>query len=170
MLWLRTNQQIVNSLVLQRGIRTFAVTDDDEVRGLLTVSDIEKVPGPERIRYVADAFRAGMSVSDVFGVSKIDPWFLVQIEELIALEAEVRQQGIGGLDRERVRALKRKGFSDARIAALLKVREQAVRRRRHELGIRPVFKRVRLVTGFLYIPVGKGTRIDNNRAARCQVA
>jgi carbamoyl-phosphate synthase large subunit len=101
-----------------------------------------KTPGPERIWYVADAFRNGMSVAEVHALTKIDRWFLVQIEELVALE-----QGLSGstpetLSRERLFALKRKGFSDSRLAAVLGVKEAAVRARRTALGIHPTYKRV----------------------------
>ncbi len=77
------------------------------------------VPGPERIWYVADAFRAGMSLEEVHELSYIDPWFLAQIEELIGLETEVREQGLAALTAPRMFALKRKGFSDRRLAKLI---------------------------------------------------
>jgi carbamoyl-phosphate synthase large subunit len=98
--------------------------------------------GPERILYLADAFRSGMSLAVVHEHSKIDPWFLVQIEELVRIEGEVREQGLAALDKARLFDLKRKGFSDRRLAGLLGVSEHALRRLRHELGVRPVFKRV----------------------------
>jgi len=99
-------------------------------------------PGPERLWYVGDAFRAGLSLDEVQDASKIDPWFLVQIEELIRLEGEIKAGGIEALSAERLRFLKRKGFADRRLAMLLGVKEQEIRARRWELGIRPVFKRV----------------------------
>jgi carbamoyl-phosphate synthase large subunit len=97
---------------------------------------------PERLWQVADGFRAGLSIEEVFGLTAIDPWFLSQIEELVTTESEVREQGMTSLDADRLRYLKRKGFSDSRLATLVGVDEDAVRRQRHELGIRPVFKRV----------------------------
>ncbi len=100
------------------------------------------LPRPERLWQVADGFRAGLSVEDLFGLTAIDPWFLSQIGELVALEAEVRKQGLAALDADRLRELKRKGFADSRLATLLGEAEDMVRRRRHELGVRPVFKRV----------------------------
>jgi len=99
-------------------------------------------PGAERILYLGDAFRAGLGMEDVYALTRIDPWFLGQIAELIEIEAEVCEQGIDGLDRERLRELKRKGFSDRRLARLLGIDETAVRKRRHEFDLRPVFKRV----------------------------
>ncbi len=99
-------------------------------------------PSAERLWYVADAFRAGMGLDEVFEITRIDRWFLVQIQDLVAEEARVREQGFEALDAERLRALKRKGFSDRRLADLLGVAESEVRARRHALGIRPVYKRV----------------------------
>jgi carbamoyl-phosphate synthase large subunit len=101
-----------------------------------------RLPGPERLWYVAEAFRMGMSLEEVFDHCKIDPWFLVQIEELINIEREVAGQGLDALDGERLRYLKRKGFSDRRLAMLVESTEAEIRRRRHEAGVRPVFKRV----------------------------
>ncbi len=101
-----------------------------------------QVAGPERIWYVADAFRFGYTLEEVHEFSKIDPWFLIQIQELVSIEDQVRTQTLTLLDEPRLRALKRKGFSDRRLAQLLKVSEQTVREHRHRLGIRPVYKRV----------------------------
>jgi carbamoyl-phosphate synthase large subunit len=98
--------------------------------------------GPERLWYVADAFRIGLSAAEVFGACAIDPWFLAQIEELVRIEAEIREQGFASLGADRLRALKRRGFSDKRLAKLTGVPEHRVREQRHSLGIRPVFKRV----------------------------
>ncbi len=98
--------------------------------------------GAERIWYVADAFRHGMSLDDVFELTKIEPWFLVQIEELIRLEAEVRAAGVDSLNAARLRYLKRKGFSDKRLAMLAKVKETDIRQLRKQHGVRPVYKRV----------------------------
>jgi len=100
-----------------------------------------RVPGPERIWYVGDAFRAGMTVDQIFALSYIDPWFLAQIEELILLEDQVRTK-VFTLDQQGFYTLKQKGFSDRRLAALLGSSEQAVREQRQHLGVRPVYKRV----------------------------
>jgi carbamoyl-phosphate synthase large subunit len=101
-----------------------------------------RIPGAERIRYVADAMRLGFTFEDVAKVSGIDPWFLAQIADLLESEQAVRDASFTGLDEALLRSVKRKGFSDARIAELLDVAEPAVRKRRLELGVRPVFKRV----------------------------
>jgi carbamoyl-phosphate synthase large subunit len=99
-------------------------------------------PGPERILYVADAFRIGLSVGEVRQLSRIDPWFLAQIADLVAEEQALAGKRIGDLDRAAMRGLKRKGFSDRRLARLLNATQDAVRAKRWELGVRPVYKRV----------------------------
>ena len=101
-----------------------------------------RIPGANRLRHVGDAMRNGFSAEDIASISGIDPWFLAQIEDLIRDEQGLQGKDLSALTKTSMRALKRKGFSDARIAALLNVKELAVRRRRLELGIRPVFKRV----------------------------
>jgi carbamoyl-phosphate synthase large subunit len=101
-----------------------------------------KEPGPDRVFYVADAFRAGLSLQDVFALTHIDPWFLVQIEDLVATEASVKAGGLAAVDGPRMFALKRKGFSDARLAELLDTDENAVRHLRRAFNVRPVYKRV----------------------------
>ena len=112
----------------------------DEARKTI-ISEIRQ-PSAERLWYVADAFRAGLSLEEVFGHTKIDRWFLVQIEDLVRDEAEVGDTGLEGLDAALMRRLKRKGFADRRLADLLGVDEARIRRHRYELGVRPVFKRV----------------------------
>ena len=99
-------------------------------------------PGPERIWYVGDAFAQGMSVDEVFALTKIDRWFLVQIEDIVKIELELERHRLGDLSEAELRTLKKKGFSDRRLAKLLKSTEGEVRARRHALGIRPVYKRV----------------------------
>ncbi len=101
-----------------------------------------RMPGPHRLRYVADAFRAGLKQAEVHRASRIDPWFLAQVEDLVREEREIAEGDLVALDAPRMRALKRKGFADSRIAKLVGCTEQIVRERRHSLGIRPVFKRV----------------------------
>ena len=115
------------------------LTDEDD---MATLRREVREPGPERLFFLADAFRAGLSVEDVYALSYVDPWFLDQIEELIATEAEVAAAGIDALDTARVRALKRMGFSDARLSQLLGTDEQAIRALRRAFGVRPVYKRV----------------------------
>ena len=101
-----------------------------------------QAPGPERVRYVADAFRHGFSVGEVCTLSGIDPWFAVQIADLVHMESELVCLQLTDLDLSQFRRFKQRGFSDQRLAALLGVEESDVRARRHALGIRPVFKRV----------------------------
>ncbi len=101
-----------------------------------------RIARPERIWHVADGFRAGFSVEDLFEMTSIDPWFLTQITELVTLEQEIREQGAAVLDAGRLRQLKRKGFADSRLAQLLGTSEDAVRKQRQDLGIHPVYKRV----------------------------
>jgi len=99
-------------------------------------------PKPDRIFYVADAFRAGLSLEEIYAQTHIDRWFLDQIGELVEMEASVRSAGLGAIEATRMRALKRKGFSDARLAALLGTDEAAVRTLRRAFNVRPVYKRV----------------------------
>ncbi|HEX6006313.1 MAG TPA: carbamoyl-phosphate synthase large subunit, partial [Burkholderiales bacterium] len=99
-------------------------------------------PGPERIFYVADAFRCGMSIAEVHEHAKIDPWFLAQIEDLVRQEQSLAGGTLNALDAETLRALKRSGFSDRRLAKLISTDQHAVRARRHALSVRPVYKRV----------------------------
>jgi len=99
-------------------------------------------PGAERIWFVGDAFRAGMSVDEVFDLCAIDPWFLAQIEDLIREEQKLQGRTLESLDAGQLYALKRKGFSDIRLASLLNSSETAVRECRRALNIHPVYKRV----------------------------
>jgi carbamoyl-phosphate synthase large subunit len=101
-----------------------------------------RIARPERLWNVADGFRAGLSLEELHDLTAIDPWFLAQIEDLVFEESTVRVRGFENLDADRLRRLKRKGFSDRRLASLLDSTEAAIRARRHELGIRPVYKRV----------------------------
>ena len=99
-------------------------------------------PGPERIWYVGDAFAQGFTLEEVHTLTHIDPWFLAQIQEIVQLELEVEKRTLGDLDRETLRFLKKKGFSDRRLAYLLDSTEAEVRKLRWRLDVRPVFKRV----------------------------
>jgi carbamoyl-phosphate synthase large subunit len=99
-------------------------------------------PGPDRIWYLADAFRMGMGLDEVYEETKVDPWFLEQIEELISIENTLKQHAIDGLSADEWRFLKQKGFSDRRLAKLLKVDAASVRAARHRLNVFPVYKRV----------------------------
>ena len=99
-------------------------------------------PGPERIWYVGDAFAQGFSIDEVHQLTRIDPWFLVQIKEIVDIELELDKMTIADLDAASLRVLKRKGFSDRRLAYLLDTTEGEVRKLRHALNVRPVYKRV----------------------------
>jgi carbamoyl-phosphate synthase large subunit len=99
-------------------------------------------PGPDRIWYVGDAFENGFTLEEVHELTRIDPWFLAQIKDIVDIEMDLDDRKLADIDAVRMRELKRKGFSDRRLAHLFKAKEGEVRKRRHELGIRPVFKRV----------------------------
>lgn len=111
-------------------------TDRDEI-----VDEIGNA-GPERILYVGDAFRLGMTLDEVFEETSIDPWFLAQIEDLVKTERQVASHQLEALGAAELRWLKKKGFSDKRLAKLLGTNQHAVRERRHALNVRPVYKRV----------------------------
>jgi len=108
---------------------------DRMVRGL-------QVPGADRPWWIGDAFRRGMTLEEVQGYTRIDPWFLVQIEELVAVEAEIAASELAQVDQPTMRRWKRMGFADRRIARLLGAGENDVRAHRQGLGVRPVYKRV----------------------------
>jgi carbamoyl-phosphate synthase large subunit len=99
-------------------------------------------PGPERIWYVGDAFENGFTLEEVHRLTRIDPWFLDQIKEIVELEMELDDTKLESVSREKFLFLKRKGFSDRRLAYLFNTKEGEVRKKRRALGIRPVFKRV----------------------------
>ena len=136
--------------------RTFQESLQKALRGLevgvdgfnLKSVDPEKIgdelayPRAERRWYVADAFGIGMSIDELYGYTKIDRWFLAQIKEIVDLELAVEKRALGSLARDEMRELKRKGFSDRRLAYLTRSTEAEVRARRHALGVRPVYKRV----------------------------
>jgi carbamoyl-phosphate synthase large subunit len=136
--------------------RTFQESFQKALRGLETGIDglterstdrdeiIEEIgeAGPERILYVGDAFRIGLSLDEIFEETAIDPWFLAQIEQIIATETMVKARTLDSLSADEMRFLKKKGFSDKRLAKLLGTNQHDLRRRRHGLGVRPVYKRV----------------------------
>ena len=99
-------------------------------------------PGADRIWYVADAFRAGFELEEIYGYSGIDPWFLIQIADIVAWEARLEDTRLADVGYDTLRGLKRRGFSDRRIADLLATSEAEVRAHRWSLNIRPVYKRV----------------------------
>ena len=111
-------------------------TDRDEI-----IHEIGNA-GPERILFLADAFRIGMTLEEVFEETAVDPWFLAQIEELVTIEKQLAGRVLAALTEPELRRLKKKGFSDRRLAKLLGTHQHALRERRHALGVRPVYKRV----------------------------
>ena len=133
-----------------RGLETGA-TGFDEVAGLSDkvedeiISEIKNrlsIPTPERIFYIAEAFRHGFDIDEVFTLCKIDPWFLVQIADIVATENHIKTLGLGDLTADNVRSFKRKGLSDLRIAELMGISQKQFRKHRWSLGVYPVYKRV----------------------------
>ncbi len=136
--------------------RTFQESFQKALRGLETGIDglterstdrdeiIEEIgeAGPERILYVADAFRIGLTLDEIFEETAIDPWFLAQIEDLVATEKLLQARTLASLAAAELRWAKQKGFSDKRLGKLLGSNQHDVRRARHALGVRPVYKRV----------------------------
>src|SRR6059036_3840008 len=136
--------------------RTFQESFQKALRGLETGIDglseretdreeiVEAIgnAGPERILYVGDAFRVGMTLDEIFEETAIDPWFLAQIEQIVQTEGQVKGRTLASLTKEELRYLKQKGFSDKRLAKLLGTNQHEVRRTRHAMGVRPVYKRV----------------------------
>ena len=104
-------------------------------------------PGPERIWYVGDAFAQGFTMEEVHQLTHIDPWFLVQIKEIVDIELWLETQSLDALDKNLMFKLKQKGFSDRRLAKLLKTSDTAIREKRRSLGVRPVYKRVDTCAG-----------------------
>ncbi|GHB09215.1 carbamoyl-phosphate synthase large subunit [Shewanella indica] len=128
---------------LETGMTGFdPIVDINEPEALAKIRYELQDVGPERPWYIADAFRAGMSMEGIRRITNIDPWFLVQIEDLVLQEEKVKESGWSGLTQEFLRKLKRKGFSDARLASLLGVSESEVRKLRHKYELFPVYKRV----------------------------
>jgi carbamoyl-phosphate synthase large subunit len=129
----------------QKALRGLEVGVDGLDEKTLDIDEIQKElgePGPERIWYVGDAFRAGMTVAQVYDHSKIDHWFLVQIEDIIKREIALKGRHLPDLDKDALFQLKRRGFSDRRLAYLLGTDQHAVRAYRQALNVRPVYKRV----------------------------
>ena len=125
-----------------RGLEVGVDGLDEKTTDLDTITKEMGVPGPERIWYVGDAFRMGMTIAEVYDISKIDHWFLVQIKDLIDREQALKGRQIADLDKPAMLKLKRSGFSDRRLAALLNTDQHAVRAYRQALQVRPVYKRV----------------------------
>jgi len=125
-----------------RGLEVGVDGLDEKTTDLDTITKEIGVPGPERIWYVGDAFRMGLSVDEVFNISKIDTWFLVQLKDIIDREQALKDKNLADLDKAALLQLKRRGFSDRRLAKLLDTDQHAVRAYRQALSVRPVYKRV----------------------------
>ncbi len=138
-----------------RGLETGATGFDEQIelshlskeKAISEIKNHLTVPTPERIYYIADAFRAGMTVNEVFHFTKIDPWFLIQIQDIVFTEKQVTETGFGGLTTQNLRQFKRKGLSDLRLAKLLGVSQKELRRKRWDLNVHPVYKRVDTCAG-----------------------
>ncbi|MDF1588361.1 MAG: carbamoyl-phosphate synthase large subunit [Gammaproteobacteria bacterium] len=135
---------------LQKALRGLEIDRD----GLTEIADLTaddvaqtlrrelRLPGSDRLWYVADAFRYGFSYDEIQQLTHIDPWFLVQVQEIVEIENDLKEKSLAELDETALRALKRKGFSDSRLARLLQKTEKQVRKHRHDVNVRPVYKRV----------------------------
>lgn len=135
---------------LQKALRGLEI-DRDGLTEILDLKDENaeatlrrelSLPGSDRLWYLADAFRYGMSFDEIYQLSQIDPWFLIQVQEIIDIENQLKERSLNDIDAAELRRLKGKGFSDSRLAKLLHKTEKQVRSYRHELGVRPVYKRV----------------------------
>ncbi len=140
---------------LETGVDGFDEKLDDPAseEGMTKLRFELTTPHADRLLYVGDAFRAGMSIDDVYRLSFIDPWYLEQIKELIDMEAALHERKLSEMDTDWLRSLKRKGFSDRRLAKLLATDEFAVRRQRLACGVRPVYKRVDSCAGEFATPM-----------------
>jgi carbamoyl-phosphate synthase large subunit len=125
-----------------RGLEVGADGLDEKTSDPDTIAAELRDPGPERIWYVADAFRCGIEFEEIQRATHIDPWFLAEIEDLVRREQSLAGRTLDSLAKDEFAELKRAGFSDRRLAKLLETKGDAVRARRHELGLRPVYKRV----------------------------
>ena len=117
-------------------------TLEQQEEPLETIASELRVPRGARLLYIAEAFRYGLSMDEVHELCRVDPWFLAQIQDLVNEEGSVRQDGLAALTAERLLQLKRKGFSDRRLARLCASSEHEIRALRHKLNVRPVYKRV----------------------------
>ena len=130
---------------LQKALRGLEIDVDGFSEKSIDKDEIIKElrePGPDRLWYLGDAFRIGLSIDEIFQHSKIDPWFLYQIKDLIETEEKVKEMGVKSLSAEKLFDIKRKGFSDSRIAKLVKKKTKDIRTLRYKHKIHPVYKRV----------------------------
>jgi carbamoyl-phosphate synthase large subunit len=125
-----------------RGLETGADGLDEKTADREVIETELALPGAERIWYIADALRAGMTLDEIYALTHIDPWFLAQIEDLVGQERVLKGRSLDSLTREEMLTLKRSGFSDRRLAKLLGCDQHQVREKRRALGVRPVYKRV----------------------------
>lgn len=130
-----------------RGLEVGVDGMNEKTRDRETIDEELGTPGPDRIWYVGDAYAQGYTVEEVHQLTHIDPWFLVQIKEIVDIELWLETQSLEALDKQTLFNLKQKGFSDRRLAKLLKTSDKAVREKRHALHIRPVYKRVDTCAG-----------------------
>jgi carbamoyl-phosphate synthase large subunit len=133
-----------------------------------------RAPGANRLLYVADAFRAGWSFQQISELTRIDPWFLANVEDIVREEQVIKEQGLPALSAERLRTLKRKGFSDSRLGKLIGVTEKVIRVKRHELGVVPVYKRVdtcaaEFATSTAYMYSTYEEECEANPTDRCKI-
>ncbi len=135
---------------LQKALRGLEI-DRDGLSEILDLKDENaeatlrrelSLPGSDRLWYVADAFRYGMSFDEIQQLSQIDPWFLIQVQEIVDIENQLKERSLSDIDAVELRRLKGKGFADSRLAKLLHKTEKQVRSYRHQAGVRPVYKRV----------------------------
>ncbi|MGB0468642.1 MAG: carbamoyl-phosphate synthase large subunit [Pontibacterium sp.] len=141
----RTQQESLQKALrgLEVGVSGFdPIVDLDSEDARSDIVREMKQPSDKRIWFLGDAFRLGMSVDELYELSGIDPWFLIQVEDIIKDELRVSEMALSELDKDGVYRLKRKGFSDTRLATLLGVSEKQFRKHRQNLDVRPVFKRV----------------------------
>ena len=125
-----------------------SIIDLDSDNAMTRIRRDLSTPGAERIWYLGDAFRAGMTVDEVYDLSAIDPWFLIQIKELIDLEQQLKSDySLTDITAPDLQQLKQKGFSDKRLSVLLGITEKDVRDYRHQNGIHPIYKRVDTCAG-----------------------
>lgn len=135
---------------LQKALRGLEIDRDgfNEILDLKAENTAEvlrrelSLPGSDRLWYVGDAFRFGMSFEEVQQLTHIDPWFLIQIQELVEIENQLKERSLNDIDEAEMRSLKRKGFADSRLAKLLHKTEKQFRSHRQAMGVRPVYKRV----------------------------
>ncbi len=134
----------------QKALRGLEVGVDglnEKTKDRETIEEELGEPGPDRIWYVGDAFAHGFTLEEVHQLTRIDPWFLAQIKEIVDIELWLETQKLEALDRPTLKRLKQKGFADRRLAKLLQTTDKAVRAQRHAMNLRPVYKRVDTCAG-----------------------